>query len=74
VTPALDLSKLTGAEKDALILSLLPLIGQLEAALARITELETRLAKLEAPPKTPDSSSATSSSSSWQPTRSALRC
>jgi len=57
VTPALDLSKLTVAEKDALILSLLPLIGQLEAALARIAELEARLAKLETPPKTPDNSS-----------------
>ncbi|RYD27521.1 MAG: IS66 family transposase [Lysobacteraceae bacterium] len=57
MTPPLDLSKLTVAEKDALILSLLPLIGQLEAALARIGELEARLAKLEAPPKTPDNSS-----------------
>ncbi len=57
MTPALDLSKLTVAEKDALIVSLLPLIGQLEAALARIAELEARLAKLEAPPKTPDNSS-----------------
>jgi transposase len=57
VTPALDLSKLTVAEKDALILSLLPLIGQLEAALARIAELEARLAKLENPPKTPENSS-----------------
>jgi transposase len=57
VTPALDVSKLTVAEKDALILSLLPLIGQLEAALARIAELEARLAKFEAAPKTPDNSS-----------------
>jgi len=57
VTPALDLSKLTVAEKDALLLSLLPLIGQLEAALARIADLEARLAKFEAPPKTPDNSS-----------------
>ena len=57
MTPPLNLSKLTVAEKDALILSLLPLIGQLEAALARIGELEARLAKLEAPPKTPDNSS-----------------
>jgi hypothetical protein len=32
VTPEIDLSKLTLAEKDALILSLLPLAGQLEAA------------------------------------------
>ena len=45
------------AEKDALILSLLPLVGQLQAALARIAELEARLALLEKPPKTPDNSS-----------------
>jgi transposase len=64
VTQATDLSKLTVAEKDALILSLLPLVGQLEAALARIAaleagnaELEARLAKLERPGKTPDNSS-----------------
>jgi transposase len=53
----IDLSKLTVAEKDALILSLLPLVGQLQAALARIAELEARLALLEKPPKTPDNSS-----------------
>jgi transposase len=57
VTPGIDLSKLTVAEKDALILSLLPLVGQLEAALTRIAELEARLARLEKPPKTPDNSS-----------------
>jgi transposase len=57
VTPEIDLSKLSHAEKDALILSLLPLVGQLEAALSRIAELEARLAKLERPPKTPDNSS-----------------
>jgi transposase len=57
VPPAIDLSKLTDAEKDALILSLLPLAGRLEAALARIAELEARLAKLERPSKTPDNSS-----------------
>jgi transposase len=55
--PEIDLSRLTVAEKDALILSLLPLVGQLEAALARIAELEARLARLEKPPKTPDNSS-----------------
>lgn len=55
--PDIDLSKLTHGEKDALILSLLPLVGQLEAALARVAELEARLAKLERPPKTPDNSS-----------------
>jgi transposase len=57
VTPDIDLSKLTVAEKDALILSLLPLVGQLQAALARIGELESRLARLEKPAKTPDNSS-----------------
>jgi transposase len=57
VAPGIDLSKLTIAEKDALILSLLPLVGQLEAALARIAELEKRLAKFERPSKTPDNSS-----------------
>ena len=55
--PEIDLSKLTVAEKDALILSLLPLIGRLDAALARIADLEARLALLEKPPKTPDNSS-----------------
>jgi transposase len=64
VTPETDLSRLTVAEKDALILSLLPLVGQLEAALARIAalearnaDLEARLADLERPRKTPDNSS-----------------
>jgi transposase len=57
VTPDIDLSKLTVAEKDALIISLLPLVSRLEAALARIAELEARLARLEKPPKTPDNSS-----------------
>ena len=57
MTPEIDLTRLTVAEKDALILSLLPLIGQLEAALARIAELEARLARVEKPPKTPDNSS-----------------
>jgi transposase len=57
VTSEIDLSKLTVAEKDDLILTLLPLVGQLEAALARVTELEARLAAFERPPKTPDNSS-----------------
>jgi len=57
VTSAIDLSKLTVAEKDALILSLLPLVGQLDAAMARIAELEKRLAKFERPTKTSDNSS-----------------
>jgi hypothetical protein len=53
VTTALDLSGLSHAEKDALILSL---GAQLQAALARIGELEKRLAELQRPPKTPDNS------------------
>jgi transposase len=57
VTSDIDLSKLTGAEKDRLILSLLPLVSRLDAALARIAELEARLALLEKPAKTPDNSS-----------------
>jgi transposase len=57
VTASPDLSKLSHAEKDALILSLLPLVGQLEAAQARIADLEARLAELEKPKKTPDNSS-----------------
>lgn len=52
-----DLAGLGSAEKDALILLLLPLVGQLQAALARIAELEKRLAGFEHPPKTPDTSS-----------------
>ena len=39
VTPETDLSTLSHAEKDALIRSLLPLVGQLEAALARISSV-----------------------------------
>jgi len=54
VTPGIDLSKLSHAEKDALILSL---VERLEAALARIGGLEKRLAALERPAKTPDNSS-----------------
>ena len=59
-----DLAELTVAEKDALILSLLPVLGQLEQALARIAELEARnaelvarLEQLERPGKTPENSS-----------------
>ena len=57
MTPDIDLSMLSHVEKDALIRSLLPLVGQLAAALARIAELKARLAKLERPAKTPDNSS-----------------
>jgi transposase len=54
VIPDLDLSKLSHAEKDALILSL---FAQLQAALARIAVLEKRLDGLQSPPKTPENSS-----------------
>jgi transposase len=57
VTPGIDLSNLSHPEKDDLILSLLPLVGRLDAALARIAELEKRLAAFERPPKNPDNSS-----------------
>jgi transposase len=57
VTPDINLGRLSHDEKDALIRQLLPLVGQLEAALARIAELERRLAKYEKPAKTPDNSS-----------------
>ncbi len=57
MAPEIELSSLTVAEKDGLILSLLPLVGRLEAALTRIAELEKRLAKFERPAKTPDNSS-----------------
>jgi transposase len=49
-----DLTKLSHAEKDALILALL---RQLAAAEARITALEARLAELTGSAKTPDNSS-----------------
>ena len=54
MTNALDLSKLSHAEKDALILALL---RQLAAAEARIAALEARLDELTRPAKTPDNSS-----------------
>jgi transposase len=57
VTHGIDLSTLSHAQKDELIQSLLPLVGQLEPALARIADLERRLAVLERPPKNPDNSS-----------------
>jgi hypothetical protein len=41
VTPEIDLGKPIVAEKDALILSLLPLVGRLQAALARIANLRS---------------------------------
>jgi transposase len=54
VSTDLDPGKLSHAEKDALILSL---VAQLQAALARIGELEKQVAELQRPPKTPDNSS-----------------
>ena len=57
MTSEIDLSKLAVAEKDDLILTLLPLVGQLEVALVCIAELEKLLAAFERPPKTPDNSS-----------------
>ncbi len=49
-----DLTKLSHAEKDALILALL---RQLAGSEARIAALEARLAALTGPAKTPDNSS-----------------
>ncbi len=57
MSPAIDLAVMTHAEKDALILSLLPLVGQLEAALARVAALEARVEEPTRPPRTPDNSS-----------------
>jgi transposase len=54
VTAPPDLSKLSHAEKDALILAL---FAQLTAAHERIAALEARLSELTRPPKTPDNSS-----------------
>ena len=54
MTPGIDLAELSHADKDALILSL---IERLDVAMARIAELEKRLAACERPPKTPDNSS-----------------
>jgi transposase len=49
-----DLTSLSHAEKDALIMALL---AQLAAAQAKIAALEARLDELTRPPKTPDNSS-----------------
>jgi transposase len=67
--PPIDLSAMSHAEKDALILSLLPLVAQLEAALLKIAALEARIEELTRPPKTPDNSS-TPPSKSPKPDRS----
>jgi len=65
----IDLSALTESDKDALILTLL---ARLDAALARITELEARIAELTQPPKTPGNSS-TPPSQAAKPDRSMLK-
>ena len=54
MSPALDLSNLSHAEKDALILSL---SARLEEALKLIAALQARIDELTRPPKTPDNSS-----------------
>ena len=59
----IDLGSLTVPQKDALILSLLPVVGQLQAALAEIAELQAQIETLTRPPKTPDNSSHPPSSS-----------
>jgi transposase len=69
VPPAIDLAAMTEAEKDALILSLLPLVQQLKDALAEIALLKARIEELTRPPKTPDNSS-TPPSKSAKPDRS----
>jgi len=61
VIPPADLSKLSHAEKDALILALSVQLGaaqeRIAAQDARIAALEARLEELTRPPKTPDNSS-----------------
>ncbi len=57
MSPAIDLAAMTEAEKDALILSLLPLVQQLKDALAEIAVLKVRINELARRPKTPDNSS-----------------
>jgi len=61
VTPRPDLSKLSHAEKDALILALFTQLASAQQTIAaqeaRIAALEARLEELSRPPKTPDNSS-----------------
>jgi transposase len=61
VTAPPDLSKLSDADKDRLILALLAQVAAAQATIAtqarRIAALETRLDELTRPPKTPDNSS-----------------
>ena len=72
MSPAIDLAAMTHAEKDALILSLLPLVQQLKDALAEIAVLKARIDELTRPPKTPDNSS-TPPSKAAKPDRSVQR-
>lgn len=61
MTQAADLSRLSVAEKDALILALSTQLATAQATIAaqeaRIAGLEARLEQLTQPPKTPDNSS-----------------
>jgi transposase len=57
VIAPIDVTQLSDAEKDRLLLALLPLVGQLEAAQQRIAALEARIEELTGPPKTPENSS-----------------
>ncbi len=61
MTPPADLSKLSHAEKDALILALVAELAAAQQRIAtqeaRISALEARLDELSRPPKTPDNSS-----------------
>jgi transposase len=61
VTAPPDLSKLSDADKDRLILALIAQVAAAQATIAtqarRIAALETRLDELTRPPKTPDNSS-----------------
>jgi transposase len=58
MTSAPDLSKLNEAAKDALILAQAEMIGRLREQVEFLTaDVKTLMAKLNAPPKTPDNSS-----------------
>lgn len=58
MTPPLDSSSLSSAEKDALIATLLARIDELSKRLAALEEENAALrAKQKLPPKTPDNSS-----------------
>ena len=61
MTPRPDLSSLSHAEKDALILALFEQLASAQQTIAaqeaRIAALEARIDELSRPPKTPDNSS-----------------